>query len=144
MIGENMQGFIKNLLELTKNQKLEWKPISALKNHGLLMDEYLQPIKYSNLIKFTILDYSINTSYFIKKDDGIIVLADLICQKDSGPIYHKLHLLTKISDCHPLSNQGSYDSFGPELESLKLYIESNIAEKYPLPDTLYKFWQSFQ
>lgn len=142
MIGENMHGFINNLLELTKNQKLEWKPISALENHCSLMAEYLQPIKYSNLIKFTILDYSINTSYFIKKYDGIIVLCDLICQKDNGPIYHKLRLLTKINDYHPLSNNGSYDSFGPELESLKLYIESNIAEKCPLPDALYKFWQS--
>lgn len=144
MIGDQMQMFLNNLLELTQNKKMDWKPLSALENYPLLMSEYLQPIKYSNEPEFTILDYSINTSYFIKHSDGIIVLSDLICQKDNGPIYHKLRLLTKINCYFPLSDAGCFDSFGTKLESLKLYIENNIPEKYPLPDTLYEFWRSIE
>ena len=46
MIGENMQGFLSNLLELTQKKQLDWKPLSALYSHKNLMTEFLQAKKY--------------------------------------------------------------------------------------------------
>lgn len=145
MIGENMQGFLSNLLELTQKKQLDWKPLSALDSHKNLMTEFLQAKKYEfDSSADAFIDYSINDSYFIKKNDGFIVLADMICKDNNGPIYHKLLLLTKINMYLPLSDHGCFDTFGKDFETLKLCIENNISEDYMLPDSLYKFWYSIE
>lgn len=145
MIGENMQGFLSNLLELTQKKQLDWKPLSALDSHKNLMAEFLQAKKYEfDSSADTFIDCSINDSYFIKKNDGFIVLADMICKDNDGPIYHKLLLLTKINMYLPLSDYGCFDTFGKDFETLKLCIENNISEDYMLPDSLYKFWYSIE
>lgn len=143
MISDQISNFILRLLEATKNMKLDWKPISECEKHSDIMMEYIQKNNYSPHEATSIyLDYSINSSYFLSHQNGYIILADIICQNNKNePIYHKLRLLTKINIYSPIEDDGGYDGINEKLETLKLYVEQYMLEKFSLPEDLYEFWQ---
>lgn len=146
MIGENMEGLISRLLQLTQEKKLNWMPITALEKGPILMAEYMQKKKYDpyeSELKFV--DYSLCSSYYIIHQNGLLILADILCQSGKNEhIFHKLRLLTKINNALPISDEGYYEVFDEKYEMLKLYIEKNLNEEYTQPDTLYAFWQSIR
>lgn len=144
MIGDNMEGLLSRLLQLTKEKRITWLPISTLEKSTALMMEYMQIKKYApHESDFKFVDYSLSSSYYIIHQDGLLILADFISQKGNNEQYfHKLRLLTKINNILPLTDAGYYDAFDEILETLKLCIEKNLYEGYAQPDTLYAFWQS--
>ena len=139
MMAEQIDFFIKGLIEKTKLRKLEWQPFSVLKDKREIFAE----LEYGR----GGFDYGVNSireskSYFLQSGDGFVFLFEIYHGDPdvTSPSMDTIGLMVKINSFLPLDNLSRYGEEEQEmLESLKLLIENYLEEKYCYPDALYNF-----
>lgn len=140
MMVEQTYKFLSCLVDMTKNDKIEWKPFSSYKWRKTVYAEL-----ENGCGDF---DYSTNTikdsaSYYFKYKNGYVFLFE-IYHGDSdvtSPQWDTLALMVKVDNVMPLQNITDYNSYEMQskLKTLRLLVEYNIEQKYNLPDALYNF-----
>lgn len=139
MMGEHVEGFVKGLIDKTREGKMDWHPFSSLKNRKDILDELENgqgDFDYgTEFIKES-------RSYFLQSGDGYVFLFQ-ICNRDSQikyPLDNKIGLMVKINSVTPLIDLlGHTGAMQEKMERLKLLIENYIEDRNCFPDALYNF-----
>ena len=139
MMGEHVVGFVKGLIDKTREGKLDWKPFSSLKNRKDILEE-LENGQGGFDYETEFIKES--RSYFLQSGDGYVFLFQ-ICKRDSQikyPLDNKIGLMVKINSVTPLINLlGQTGAMQEKMERLKLLIENYIEDRNGFPDALYNF-----
>lgn len=143
MIHENIEGFVNNLIALTRKGKMNWMPLSFFHKMGDLNREFDSG--------FASIDFGVNSiresqSYFIKSNDGYVFLFEIYHGDPdvTSPELDTLALMVKINSAVPIYNLTAHmeaKEHQDNLETLKLLIEHYIDEKYSMPASLYNFME---
>lgn len=141
MIYEQVEGFLAGLIEKTKESKHDWLLLSAFPEiEGLKMELEAGISGVDNGLDSIVK----RDSYFLKCNDGYVFLFK-ICKADhevKSPDTAKLALMVKVNRELPIDYLSSFvdgEEHQKNLAALKELIELYLADKYPLPDTLYQF-----
>ena len=141
MMGEQVEFFVDGLIEYTKTNKLEWFPFSSCEHKQDILREL--DLGYSGI------DFGMNSvreskSYYLKVKEGYVLLCNIYHGDPSvtSPHMDSLALMVKINDFLPIQDLTGYSAATPEnLEILRVLAESQVENRYPLPDALYNFLQ---
>lgn len=141
MMGEQVEGFVKGLIEKTKAGKLDWRPFSIYKNKREIIEEL-----ENGRGGFDYLTNSIKESncYFLQSGEGFVFLFDIYHGDPQirSNVDDTIGIMIKINNVLPLDSLLEYTStMQEEMEKLKLLIENYIESKYCYPDVLYNFMQ---
>lgn len=143
MIHENIEGFVNNLIDLTRKGKMNWMPLSFFHKMGDLNREFDSG--------FAGIDFGVNSiresqSYFLKSNDGYVFLFEIYHgdPEVTSPELDTLALMVKINSAVPIynlsANMGTKEH-QESLEILKLLIEHYVDVKYSMPASLYNFME---
>lgn len=141
MIREQIDGFIDGLIEKTKDNKIEWMPLSAFHRMRELDDEFDSGF---GSIDFMVNSIREKSSYFLKCNDGYVFLFEIFHgdPEVTSPIFDTLALMVKINSTIPIDNLSNYmqdEEHQEKLSTLKLLIEHYLEDKFSMPDALYEF-----
>lgn len=140
MMAEQTYKFISCLVDMTKNDKIEWNLFSCYKGRKKVYAE-LENGRGG-------FDYGVNTiresnSYYFKYKNGYVFLFEVFHGDPNvtSPQMDSLALMIKLDNEMPLQNITNYDSYEwqSKLKILRLLVEHSIEQKYNLPDALYSF-----
>ena len=101
MMGEHVEGFVKGLIDKTREGKMDWHPFSSLKNRKDILDELENGQGDFDYVTEFIKE---SRSYFLQSGDGYVFLFQ-ICNRDSKikyPLDNKIGLMVKINSVTPL------------------------------------------
>lgn len=139
MIYEQIEGFLIDLNDKTKRERLDWLPLLAFPEKEALTMEFEEGVSEAN---YGLESISKKDSYFLKSKDGYVFLFNVRQDDHAENSPAPLALMVKVNSALPIDNLSAFvngEEHQKDLAALKELIENYLRDKYPLPDTLYTF-----
>ena len=140
MMAENIESFRKNLIEKTRDHKLDWRPLSSLK----IWDDIETDIyNRSSDIDFRANSIRVSNSFYLQSGEGYVFLFEIYHGDPNmtSPEMDTVALMVKINDSLPVDNLTYFtEEEQVELRTLQILAQNYYDEKHSYPDILYSFF----
>jgi len=136
---DSINAFIEGLIEKTKKQQLEWKPLFSLP----IWDEIKQELETEDhSIDFGFNSIRVSNSYYLKSGNGYIFLFEIYhgLPEITSPEMDTVALMVKINNYLPIENLTTFTEDEQEqLRTLQILIANNVDKDYSYQNLLDSF-----
>lgn len=140
MMAEQVEAFREKLIEKTKEEVLEWKPLTSFKDWEIIEAElYNENIS----IDFNVNSIRVSNSFYLQSGNGYVFLFEIYHgdPEVTSPEMDIIALMVKINKALPINDLTYFEKEEQEqLRTLQVLVENYFEEKYAYPDVLYNFF----
>ena len=107
MMGDHVEGFIRGLIEQTREGKLDWKPFSSFKNRRDILEELENGRGDFDYMTNSIKE---SKSYFLQSGEGFVFLFEIYHgdPQAASSLDNTIGLMVKINSVLPLNSLLGY------------------------------------